>query len=599
MSRSAPAPREDLRRSAPRRLPSRRRISPEGLLLPVFVLPVLLAAAALAYARGVHHAGTDRHRSEGPAAATRWLDGDPRSAAWVVSRFDEEVARTVAETEGWAPFRRGTLGGFVRAPGAHAGEPPWIVAEDFPSGLRPAALADPAIRLAVESGVPIARSPGADAATAVFADLVAAPTREAFRSSALPAGTKLHLLARLERSASAASVVASGDRVVLAALRDLDALIATTPAAGPGDPPAGRPLRPGCHAAGGTRILVPSTGAPLLLLPIAEDVPALAPVAAGDDPEGLARLLWTPTGATADDDGSDVLWRGRLDRPLAGEWSIVVPPGRTWWNSGAAATWAVPLAAGSLAFLAVPAALLVALRRRRKLDEARSRFVNEIAHDLRTPVAALRLHADLLASGRVAEEDRAKHAEILGREAARLTALLSNLLDLSRVERGTRPFEREDVDVAEAVREAVREFAVLHPRRAADVRVEGPETLVVVADRTALARALSNLLDNAGKFTPEGTAIRVSAGPDERGGVRIRVQDEGPGVPAEERTRVFLPYERGSAAARTAAPGTGLGLSLVRDLVEGMGGAVALADSPRGATFEVRLPGGDDARDAR
>jgi two-component system sensor histidine kinase KdpD len=142
------------------------------------------------------------------------------------------------------------------------------------------------------------------------------------------------------------------------------------------------------------------------------------------------------------------------------------------------------------------------------------------------------------------------------------------------------------VPLREAVGDAVRDFALLYPDRAADVRAEGGDE-ASAADRTALARCLGNLLDNAGKFTPKGTPIEVSWGRSS-GALAVRVADEGPGIPAGDRDRIFRRYARGSRAG--SVPGTGVGLALVRELAEGMGGGVHLVDRAKGACFELSLP---------
>jgi two-component system phosphate regulon sensor histidine kinase PhoR len=236
----------------------------------------------------------------------------------------------------------------------------------------------------------------------------------------------------------------------------------------------------------------------------------------------------------------------------------------------------------------------VSLRRRRRLDETRARFINELAHDLRTPLTSLRLYAEMLAAGKTPEEERPRYVETMARESGRLSALLANLLDLSRLERGSRDFARERIGLEEAVGRALADFAALHPARADDVRVSGPDDATVTADSTALARVLGNLLDNAGKFTEEGTTIRISWRAPADGEVELALADQGPGIPAEERGRLFRRYERGERAKADGVPGTGLGLALVRELVEGMGGRVRLAPSESGSRFEVTLPGGGD-----
>jgi signal transduction histidine kinase len=196
----------------------------------------------------------------------------------------------------------------------------------------------------------------------------------------------------------------------------------------------------------------------------------------------------------------------------------------------------------------------------------------------------------MLAAGRTPKGEEGRYADVLSRESARLSGLLANLLDLSRLDRGSRVFRQERVPLRDAVGEALRDFAVLYPDRAADVRAEGGDESAAV-DRTALSRCLSNLLDNAGKFTPKGAAIAVSWG-RANGALALRVADEGPGIPPGERGRIFRRYVRGSLSRNV--PGTGVGLALVRELAEGMGGGVRLVEGAKGACFELKLP---EARD--
>jgi signal transduction histidine kinase len=545
-----------------------RRIAPEWLLVPVFALPLAAAGALVIWARHDYFAALRPFRDDGAALARRWIAADPARVAWAKQRFAESVRIPGAADAGWIAFRHGAASGFVRAEGAEGPRAPWFLATGFPAGLTSAALGDANVRLAVEAGTPQSAHAGADPGTAAFRAILETRDLDRLRTAPLPAATKLYLLRRVFDGGP------PGIANALAALRAFDDAVAT-----------GRQPAPGVHVTGAAGILV-TPGGTALVYPRAQDVRAPEPFTLAEDADGLMRLDWTPGTAPADD---GAVWRARLAEPFAGEWVFVPVHGDRWWE-GPAARWALPAAFACAAFLFVPAALFVAIRRRRRLDEARARFVNELAHDLRTPVTSLRLHAEMLAEGRVPAGEESRYLSVVGRETARLSSLLANLLDLARLDRGAREYAPQRLEVAEVLDDALRDFALVHPKRAADVFAENVNGLAVSADRTGVARCLANLLDNAGKFTSPGTAIRVTAGRTDAGGVRIVVADEGEGIAADERARVFGLYERGAAAARTGAPGTGLGLALVRELAEAMGGRVTLLDTPRGAAFEIVLP---------
>jgi signal transduction histidine kinase len=544
-----------------------RRPPPEWLLAPVFALPAIAAAALVLWARHDYFARTEPYAKDGEATARRWAEREPGRVGGIDEQFAASLPKPTAKDDGWEPFRHPEGNGFVRVDGATAPQPEWELGGGYAPGLRPQALADANVRLAIEAGA----APGTqavDAGTAAFVSLSGDPDEAKLRAAPLRASAKLYLLRRRFGGRPAA------DADALASLAAFESMAEAPDAS----------LARGAYPAGGALVLRGDAG--LLVYP-ARLAPALPAYVVAEDDTGDVRLVWSPTGATA---GGDVAWRGRLEQPLAGEWSLVLPHGGRWWESATFTRWVLPASLGCLAFLFVPTALAVALRRRRRLDEARARFINELAHDLRTPVTSLRLHAEMLAQGRVPQGEEARYLEVLGRETARLSSLLANLLDLSRLERGRRVFETQTLDAAEVLGAAVDEFALIHPKRAADVTLDAPAGIAVAADRTALSRCLANLLDNAGKFTAPGTAIRVSAARADAGRVRVVVADDGPGVAAADRTRVFGLYERGGSAATNGAPGTGLGLALVRELVQGMGGRVALADAPCGAAFEITLP---------
>lgn len=232
------------------------------------------------------------------------------------------------------------------------------------------------------------------------------------------------------------------------------------------------------------------------------------------------------------------------------------------------------------------------LRRERALTQLRSDFVSRVSHELRTPLTQIRMFAETLLLDRVrSEEERQRSLEIIDRESRRLTNLVENVLRFSRGERGQDRVEPQLQDVVPLARQLLADFEPLVGGRARVVATL-PESAIANVDEDALRRILLNLLDNALKYGPEGQEIRLSV---VNGGpwVRFAVEDQGPGIPARERERIWerfyrLPRDRASAVA-----GTGIGLAVVRDLTRLQGGDACVEESPGGgARFLVELPAG-------
>jgi len=495
------------------------------LLVPLFALPLVAGGALAAWARARHAGAVERFREGGAGA---WLARDPGLAAAATAAFERADRAGPHALPVTVDGRR-----YGFDPGARPlpfGRAPWTFTRRYPRAFRSGALARD--RIAVETGR-APRPPGAEAFVALRQKL----DRDALRRAPLPAGTKLHLARR-----GGWEEVAS----LLEAVRDL--------------PDIGETPEPGRHG----RLSVPARpGAPGILH--LGPRPAL-PVATSDD--GRFRLHFGRV--------PGALWTGRRAAPLAGVWSIESVHGDRWWAAAGVRRWLGPGLAVVAAYLVLPCALAFELRRRRRAAEARARLLNELAHDLRTPLAAVRLHAELLAAGRVPDARRDGSVDVVARESARLSGLLANLLDLSRLERGTRLFDVEEVDVATLADDVARDFLAVHPDRRGDLDVRVPPDARARADRTALARVLANLLDNAGKFTAPGTAIRVTWT-----GGELAVEDDGPGIAPADRPALFRAYARGSEAVAAAVPGTGMGLALARDLMRGMGGSVRYEPAAR------------------
>lgn len=229
----------------------------------------------------------------------------------------------------------------------------------------------------------------------------------------------------------------------------------------------------------------------------------------------------------------------------------------------------------------------------RHLETVRRDFVANVSHELRTPVAVIRANAETLLAGAKDDPHMAgRLMEGLHRNAERLARLIADLLDLSRLDAGQYRLELGPVSVQAAAEHALTAIGDRrHP-----VQVEVPPGLLVRADRKALDQVLVNLLENAVRYTPEGTEVSLCAfAADEQ--VRIEVRDLGPGIAPAHRDRVFERFYRADPGRSREAGGTGLGLSIVKHLVESMGGEVKLLPNhPSGCNFVLHLPRADGSR---
>jgi signal transduction histidine kinase len=250
---------------------------------------------------------------------------------------------------------------------------------------------------------------------------------------------------------------------------------------------------------------------------------------------------------------------------------------------------------GALGLLIVAASYLIGRAVSRELAVARlqSDFVSAVSHEFRTPLTALAQFTEILGEHEDApvEKRRAFH-EAQGRATRRLTRLVESLLDFGRMEAGARPYRLEAIDAAEVTERAVRDFRQDVEPAGFTVSYSGPaDHAVVNADREALTQAVWNLLDNAVKYSGESRLVRVEI--EQGSDVMIRVRDEGFGIPAPELKRIFRKFARGSAAVEHGVKGTGIGLAMVKHIVDAHAGRIEVASEPgRGSTFTIILPAG-------
>ncbi|MBK1818369.1 HAMP domain-containing histidine kinase [Luteolibacter yonseiensis] len=233
-----------------------------------------------------------------------------------------------------------------------------------------------------------------------------------------------------------------------------------------------------------------------------------------------------------------------------------------------------------------------AVERERRLNAMKSDFVASVSHELRAPVASIRLMADALVAGKIEPATAGEFHGLISREGARLSNLIENVLDFARIEQGRKRWHFETIDPAALLAETVNLMGRLAAEKSIElVPAEPPPPFEVRADPAAIQQALVNLLDNAIKFSPPGGRIEIilKAG-DTQPTWSIEVADQGPGIPASEHQRIFEKFHRLGNELRRETQGTGIGLSLVKAIAEAHGGQVMVESVGQGSTFVLTFP---------
>jgi signal transduction histidine kinase len=230
------------------------------------------------------------------------------------------------------------------------------------------------------------------------------------------------------------------------------------------------------------------------------------------------------------------------------------------------------------------------LSRERELARLRTDFTSSVSHELRTPLAEILLFAETLAFNRVKDEaERREAVQIIVQEARHLAHVVENVLQFSRAERRMLRLKPERALLADIVREATASFSPLAASYGAHLALELDDQVVVPVHRGSLHQVLLNLLDNAVKYGPPGQTITIRATRCD-GVARLVVEDEGPGIPPEERERIWEPYTR--VLTSQNVPGTGIGLAVVRELILAHRGRCWVENRPAGgARFALEVPG--------
>ncbi len=342
------------------------------------------------------------------------------------------------------------------------------------------------------------------------------------------------------------------------------------------------------------------------MAPLLEQVPGMRALLPGSliarrlAPDELRIRVTTPAGdnlfvtPTAVDpqfagvDTVDSLFGGlsvhiQLGRSLAGELIVGgIPESRV-------ATWLVLL--GACVLLGILA--IAEFTRLRRVSAMRELFVANVSHELRTPLAQVSMFAETLMLGRErSAEERRQFAAITYREAKRLTNLVERVLTFTKLRSASEESDRTSTNIAEHILPIVETHRLLAESHGTTIAVDLADDLIVAAPPIVVQQIVSNLIDNAVKYGPPNQKVRLSgAHAHAEGCVELRVSDEGPGINPADRQRIFEPFVRLSNTLAQPATGTGIGLSIVHDLVLSTGGTIRVGQATGGGCeFVVRLP---------
>ena len=229
--------------------------------------------------------------------------------------------------------------------------------------------------------------------------------------------------------------------------------------------------------------------------------------------------------------------------------------------------------------------------RLREVDRMKDEFVSLVSHELRTPLTSICGYVELLTEeGAELTADQRRFLSIVDRNSHRLVELVGDLLFLAQIDAGKFTIEREEFDLAQLVLESVEACRPLAETREIELSDEIGSLPPFVGDRGRVAQILDNLVSNALKFTPSGGRVHVTLKAD-GGRALLEVADTGVGIPANEQSQLFERFFRSSAARENAIPGTGLGLTITKAIVERHGGTIALESAENaGTTVSVELP---------
>ena len=317
------------------------------------------------------------------------------------------------------------------------------------------------------------------------------------------------------------------------------------------------------------------------------------PLISVEDSQG--RVIYSTDSLSEDAD----LWRTEARRPFGfvfTDWNVSLATRHATAAEVAHRNFAVNLGLSAALSAVLLCGLMLALRyasREMKLSQMKNEFVSNVSHELRTPLASIRVFGEFLRLGRFGGVDKAReYGDFIETESRRLTQLINNILDFASIESGRKTYRFERSDLREVVEATLRSFEVRLRKEGFRLHLKGIDAPLptVVIDAGAIGQSLSNLLDNALKYSRDARDITVSL---RRDGdfVVISVRDEGIGIPRGEQRKIFDRFHRVSTGLVHDVKGSGLGLAIVRHIVEAHHGKVTVESRPdEGSTFSIHLP---------